>query len=250
MTMDRHLWTQELTATYCPPWTCPVCYKGTLVIVKDSLIHKETIESARSHSDENFDFDWVVYVFTAWARCTHPSCHQEFAISGTGGIAPQYISDNEWGYEDYFAPNMCHPMPDIFDLPAKCPEEVKSELRAAFSLFWNNRAACASRIRVALEHLMNHVGVPTRKKDVNGKFFDLTLHARIDAFAKEEPTIGAQLMALKWLGNTGSHYSSVSTGDLLDAFEILEHALREIIVGHSAKIAALAKKLTKKHAGK
>lgn len=97
---------------------------------------------------------------------------------------------------------------------------------------------------------MNHVGIPKRKKGTNGKFFDLTLHARIEAFVKKEPAIGPQLMALKWLGNTGSHDSNVSTNDLLDAFEILEHSLREIIGGHSAKVAALAKKLTKKHANK
>lgn len=97
---------------------------------------------------------------------------------------------------------------------------------------------------------MNHVGVPKRKKAANGKLSELTLHARIDAFAKKEPAIGPQLMALKWLGNTGSHDSSVSSADLLDAFEILEHSLREVIDGHSAKVAALAKKLTKKHGGK
>ena len=248
--MDRNLWNQELSTTYCPPWTCPVCRKGTISLIKDSLTSKETVTSARSHKDENFDFDWIEYVFTAWAKCTQPSCHQEFAISGTGGVAPQYISDDKWDYEDYFAPKACHPMPDIFELPVKCPDEVASELRAAFAVFWSNKAACASRIRVAVEQLMNHIGVPKRKKRANGTYFDLTLHGRVDAFAKKEPAIGPQLMALKWVGNTGSHDSNVSGADLLDAFEILEHSLREIIGGHSAKVAALAKKLTKKHGGK
>jgi len=208
------------------------------------------VKSVRSHKAEGFDFDWIEFTFTAWAKCTHPSCQQEFAISGTGGVAPQYVSEDDWEYEEYFNPKACHPMPDIFELPHKCPDEVASELRAAFALFWSNRAACAGRIRVALEHLVNHVGIPKRKKGANGKFYDLNLHARIDAFAKSEPTIGPQLMALKWLGNTGSHDSIVSEADIIDAFEILEHSLREIIGGHSAKVAALAKKLTKKHGGK
>ena len=109
-------------------------------------------------------------------------------------------------------------MPDIFAFPPKCPEDIKSELRGAFSIFWSNGAACAGRLRVALECLMNHVGVPKQRKDADGKFFDLSLHARIDAFAKNEPAIGAQLMALKWLGNTGSHDSKVSTVDLLEPY--------------------------------
>lgn len=248
--MDRHIWTQELSTHYCPPWPCSVCRKGTLALIKDSLLFKETVESVRSHKQEGFDFDWIAYVFTAWAQCTHPSCKQEFAIAGTGGVAPQWLTEDDWGYDDYFSPKICNPMPDIFVFPAKCPDDIKGELRGAFSIFWSNHAACAGRLRVALECLMNHVGVPKRRRGANAKFFDLTLHARIDAFAKSEPTIGSQLMALKWLGNTGSHDSNVSTADLLDAFEIMEHALAEIIGGHSARVAALAKKLIKKHGNK
>lgn len=248
--MDRHIWTQELSAHHCPPWPCNVCGKGTLALVKGSLVSKETVQSARSHRHEDFDPDWIEYVFTAWAQCTHPSCKQEFAIAGTGGVAPQYVSEDDWGYEDYFAPKICYPMPDIFKFPVKCPDDVKEELRAAFSIFWSNKAACAGRLRVSLECLMNHIGIPKRKRGSNGKFSDLSLHARIDAFAKSEPAIGSQLMALKWIGNTGSHDSNVSTNDLLDSFEIMEHALAEIIGGHSARVAALAKKLTKKHGNK
>lgn len=248
--MNRYIWTQEFTEHSCPPWPCSVCDKGTLTLIKNSLISKETVESVRSHGHEDFDFDWIAYVFTAWAQCTHPSCKQEFAIAGIGGVAPQYLSEEEWGYDDYFTPRFCNPMPDIFKFPSKCPEDVKNELSAAFSLFWSNRAACAGRLRVSLEYLMNHIGIPKRKKGTNGKFSELTLHARIDAFAKSEPAIGSQLMALKWIGNTGSHDTFVSQYDLLDSFEIMEHALAEIIGGHSARVAALAKKLTKKHGSK
>jgi len=64
---------------------------------------------------------------------------------------------------------------------------------------------------------------------------------------KGEPAVGAQLMALKWLGNTASHEGSVSRDDLLDAFEILEHSLSELIEQRSARVAELARQLTKKH---
>lgn len=248
--MNRSIWQQKLSKHYCPPWPCPVCRKGTTAIVKDSLNAKETVQSVRFRGEEGFLPECIDYVFTAWARCTHPSCRQEFAISGRGGVAPQYVSEDEWEYEDYFIPQACHPMPDMIDLPKKCPEDVALELGAAFSLFWSNKAACASRIRVALEYLMNHIGIPKRKKNVQGKYYELSLHARIDAFAKKDSAIGTQLMALKWLGNTGSHDSTVSAVDLLDAFEILEHALREIIGGHSAKLNVLAKQLIEKHGGK
>lgn len=248
--MNRHLWTQELSKYYCPPWPCPVCKKGTTSLVKDSLTYKETVRSVRSHKDDDFSPEWVDFTFTAWAKCTHSTCRQEFAISGRGGVAPQWVSEEDWDYDEYFVAKACHPMPEIIELPAKCPEDILMELRSAFSLFWSSPPACANRIRVSLEYLMNHVGIPKRKKGSNGKFFDLTLHARIEAFARKDPIIGSHLMALKWLGNTASHDSDVSSHDLLDAFEILENALREVIGGHSAKVAALAKRLTKKHGGK
>jgi len=70
---------------------------------------------------------------------------------------------------------------------------------------WADHAAAAGKVRIALECLMDHLGVPKRKKDKNGKFDDLSLHHRVEIFQKGSPIIGSQLMAHKWLGNTGSH---------------------------------------------
>jgi hypothetical protein len=249
--MKRSLWKQTIFDTLVPPWPCPICRKGTIALVPKSLIHEETIESKQAHRDEDWDPDWIRYTLTAWGECGHPSCKQRFAIAGDGGVAPEYGDEGEMEWGDYFLPRVCHPMPEIFDVPAKCPPEAGEELRAAFALFWSQQASCAGRIRVALECLMNSLGVPKRRKDKTGKYFDLSLHTRIDEFAKKEPTIGPQLMALKWLGNAGSHTNrEVSKDDLLDAFEIMEHALAEIIEKRSAKVAALAKKLTLKHGHK
>lgn len=245
--MNRSLWTRSLGTNSCPAWPCPVCRKGTLALIPKSLVYKETVVSKRAHGHEEWDPDWVTHKFTAWAECRHPTCKQEFAIAGTGGVEPEFDAERAYVWEEYFSPLFCQPMPCMIDIPAKCPEEVRNELQEAFALFWSNRAACAGRIRVALESLMNHLGVPKRKKEKNGRYFDLSLHARIDAFAKTKSPVGSQLMALKWLGNAGSHSTEVSKDDLLDAFEIMEHSLVEIIDKRSAKVAALAKKLTKKH---
>lgn len=150
-------------------------------------------------------------------------------------------------WDEYFAPRLVVPMPDMFTIPKRCPDEVRDKLRSAFTVFWIDQAAAATRVRVALERLLNHLGVKRRRKDKSGKLVDLTLHARIEDFAKRDALIGAQLMALKWLGNTGSHEGPVEKDDLLDAFEIMEHCLAELIERRSAKVAELAKKLTHRH---
>ena len=247
MNMNRLLWTQTLTEHYCPPWPCPTCKKGVLALVPKSFLKKETVNSKRAHRMPDWDPDWIEYVFTAWAKCGNPSCGEEAALGGVGGMEPEYDQEGAMDWSHYYAPRFCRPMPDIFDIPEKCPDEVTHELRAGFAIFWADGAACAGRVRVALERLMDHLGVA--QQITKGKrIIELNLHQRIETFALSEPTLAMHLMALKWLGNTGSHQGRVARTDLLDAFQILEHALVELIDRRTAKVAELAQKLTKKHA--
>ena len=139
-------------------------------------------------------------------------------------------------------------MPDMFELLEKCPLEVKAELCAAFRLFWSDQAASAGRVRVSLERLMDHYGILKRRKNRKGKYYDLTLNDRIKEFSKAEPTAEERIMALKWLGNTGSHKRDVSPDDLLDGFEVLEYFIAEFLDKRSARVAKLARRLISKHA--
>lgn len=248
--MNRSIWKRSLTDQLMPGWPCPSCARGTLRLVPSSLSRTETRESSKAHSDPDWDPDWITYVFVAWGKCNQEQCSARVAISGTGGIEPSYGPDGETLWKDYFSPRVCTPMPPIITLPKKCPEDVAEELRFSFALFFMDQAAAANHIRVAIERLMTHFGVQRRQKDKTEKYVDLSLHRRIEIFAKKEAAAGMPLMALKWLGNAGSHGSTVSRDDVLDAYEILEHTLVELIERRSARIAELAKKLTKKHAPK
>jgi hypothetical protein len=206
------------------------------------------VESQRSHRDEGFDPDWITYAFTAWARCSVAACKQEFAISGRGGVTQEVTSeDGDWDWVEFFEPRHCYPMPHIIAIPKQCPGNVALELESAFSLFWSSPAACAGRIRVALELLMDQLGVPKRKKSSKGGLYDLPLHDRLEHFSVKAPAVAQHLMALKVLGNAGSHVAEVKQVDLLDAFEILEHALGEIVDRRTARIAELTQSLLKKH---
>lgn len=244
--MNRSLWTKTLSNTSCPPWPCPICRSGMISLVHNTMTHRETAESSRTHGHPDWDPDWIEYIFTAWGECQNPSCKQAFAIAGTGRVEQDFEPGGH-AWEDSFSPMACLPMPEMIDLPEKCPHNVRDQLRAAYALFWPNPSACAGRIRVALEYLMDHLGIPSQIPDKNGKTRELKLHARIELFATKEPTAGSQLMALKWLGNAGSHHNIVSETDLLDAFQIVEHALGEIIDRRSLSVAALAEEMTKKH---
>lgn len=199
-------------------------------------------------SSDDWDPEWIEYIFTCRGECSNKHCKQPFAISGKGEIAPFYDEEHGTEWHDVFRAHCCIPMPNIINVPKKCPLEVEQPLLESFSLFWAHPEACATRIRVSLEHLMSHLGIPKRRKTNKGKFMDLSLHGRLDMFSTKNSQAGIQLMALKWLGNAGSHEAgNVSKNDLLDAYEIYEHALAELIDKRSAQVTALAKKLTKKH---
>jgi hypothetical protein len=215
--------------------------------VTNSLLYKETVWSKRARRDEDWSPEYITYAFTAWVKCNNPSCGDEAAVAGEGGAEP--CDDGEGGtdYSLFFSPHFCTPMPDFFELPKKCPAKLALEVRAAFKLFWSDPSAASNRVRIALEQLMDHLEIQKRCKNKNGKFDKLSLHHRIEVFSKTEPEIGAQLMALKLLGNTGSHDGGVIRNDVLDAFEIVEHALLELIEHRSQRLAALAQALTEKH---
>lgn len=228
-----------------PAWPCPICNKGVYTLIPTTLVRKETIPSKR-RKGPNSPAEEIEYTFTTWIQCSH--CGQEAVVSGVGGVEDDFDFDNKrMVWTRYYLPRFCSPMPDIFDIPKRCPETIKNELRAGFALFWLDEGAAANRLRTSLERLMDHLGVKKRIINAKRKYQPIKLHDRIDIFSKKEPSLGEQLMSLKWLGNTGSHEGKVQKNDLLAAYEIMEHVLNETIDKHSAKIKKLAKELTKKH---
>jgi Domain of unknown function (DUF4145) len=247
--MNRSIWKARLSKNYCPAWPCPVCETGTMRLIKDGLNERETARSISNRLSDDWEPDWVHYIFSAHAKCTNAKCSQNFVISGRGNLEQIFDDNNGYEFEDTFSPLAIFPMPNIIKIPKKCPKDVRSDLVESFELFFAHQSSSANAIRYALEKLMTHQGISSQQPSSKSKsgLADLTLHQRIEIFTKSEPAIGQQLMALKWLGNSGSHGSPVNVEDLLDAFEILEHSLDEIIENKSKKIAALAQKLTQKH---
>ena len=214
-----------------------------------SLIHNETVESLGWHNTDEWCPECIEYTFSAWADCSNDHCKEQFVLVGTGGIEQHYTGDEDGSSEwiNCFYPAWVSPTLQLIDLPANCPKTVRESLGDAFALYWSQPEACAGRIRVALEALLTHLGIPEEQANGTGKSSPIILHRRIELFTKQNPEVGNQLMALKWLGNTGSHGSKVTKDDILDGLELLEHSLIEVLEKRSEKMATLAKKLIDKH---
>ena len=215
---------------------------------QNSVSFEETVESKREHGADYWGPERIELIFTAWADCNHEACKQAIAITGTGGVE-QYFneSDEEYDWQETFSPTQIRPAPKIIDLPPSCPKSILGLFDAAFSLFWTDAEASAGKIRSALEELLTHLGVPDTDKTDPAKPKRLSLHKRIDLLQKTHPEQSRLLMAIKWMGNSGSHGGSVSRRDVLDALEILEHTLPELLDKKSDQVKALADRLLKKH---
>jgi hypothetical protein len=147
-----------------------------------------------------------------------------------------------------------YPPPPIISLPKNIPAPVREELEFAFQFYWGDYGACATKIRTSVERLMDHfkvakfrVAKDQRRPNAPGKLKPLDLSARIDKFISATGSVVHKdhLHALRIVGNLGTHNNALNRGELLDAFEIYEHALSELIDKKSAQIGKLAKKLRK-----
>ena len=246
--MNRTLWTEHLTPFRAPAWPCPKCKRQSLKLVPKSIQAHETASSVRDRANADWDPYWISKLFCGWLRCPDSRCAETVAVTGIGGPQESIDPDGDVSWEDEFRPLFANPMPDMFELPASCPKLVAQELRASFSLYWSDQPGSANRLRRAIERLLDHVGVKKRALSAKRRMEPLTLHARIVEYQKREPEIAKHLLALKWLGNSGSHDGVVKGSELLDAMEVAEHCLAEILSHRSKRIGALSSQITKAHA--
>lgn len=245
--MKRDLWTTKLTEKETPEWSCPDCKTGTLALDTKSFVSEEPPKSVQAHDHAGWDPDWIQYSFSAWLSCGNAKCGLRVALIGKGGVEA-VVYDEGMNWEALYSPLYAYPMPDVFDLPINCPDNVAAPLRRSFAALWSEPSSAANSARVALEALMDSMGVARKKRTAKGTYAQLSLHKRIQELQQVNRDIGDQLMAVKWLGNSGSHESNVSIDDVLDAYELIEHALDELINQRSKRVATLAKNLTRKHA--
>lgn len=220
MAVDREQWAERFTEL--PHWTCPTCGKGHFTPLNDKMQFIETGPSAAAHDHEAWEPEWILKRFAGFLQCSMPGCGEIAAVSGTS--PSDFIED--WEAQTQFLLSRYEvksidPAPLPIRLPDATPDAVSESVKEAAALIWTSAEAAANQIRVAVEHMMDDLGVaattPTGKA--------LTLHKRIEEFQKTDAENGDVLLATKWLGNSGSHVSGLNREDVLDAFDMIEFVL-------------------------
>ncbi|MFP2898695.1 DUF4145 domain-containing protein [Corallococcus sp. 4LFB] len=248
MAFDRALWTTTFFQDLAPYWACPRCPTGILKPNPKSFKELETSESRQDqeHNPGAWEPDWYRGRFTGHFICDQSNCQESVAVGGDVTREHKRDDSGDDHYPYIYAPHFFHPAPPLFRWPSSCPEPIQAELTRASSLYWNDAASCANRIRTCVELLLTHLKVPRLQKNKKGKIDRLSLHRRIEIFIVKQPELGESLMAIKWLGNVGTHESGITRAALLDGIELLDHVLVEIFEQKTKRLTKLRKELVKR----
>ncbi|MFZ5921358.1 MAG: DUF4145 domain-containing protein [Chloroflexota bacterium] len=192
-------------------------------------------------SNPNVMLGWELssYRYSVLLMCNDPNCLETVASCGSGFVVQGFrLGHGEPDEEfDVFVPEYFFPALLLFSLPRKCPKTVSEQIRASFKLFFADPPASANYVRKAVEEILTDRGIKrfmiNKKKNRREK---ISLHDRIVEFQNRNPENADKLLALKWLGNEGSHTNKISKNDILDAYEILEIVIDDLYAGNRALI--------------
>lgn len=247
--MDRKALKIPFTKGRAPDWMCPWCGKGVLRIKDETFFTDERAQS-RDHSHEAWEPEWITSVYSCLLYCTNDKCKEVVSSSGSGSV-DWSISEDEHGepeqiYEDHYRPKYFDPPLQIIAIPTACPESVSAPIEESFRLFFTSPSAAANSIRVSIEQLLTWLKIK-RFSLIKGKRRYISLHQRIALLPPQYSEIKDLILAIKWLGNSGSHSrDGMTLDDVMDAYEFLEHILEEIFGKKAKNLKARAKKVNKK----
>ncbi len=233
-------WLMPFAPKEAPDWPCPTCKLGSLMPVEKSMAAYETKLSREASNNEDWTPEWREEVASLALRCARPGCGEYVLVAGHLG------QKQVEGYETFvaeFRPSYVQPSPDLFNLPPDCPSKIAEQLRLTFSLFWLDAPAAANSVRSAVERLLDHLRIA--KTAPGGRKTRLSLHARIERYQKLNPELGDTLMAVKWIGNEGSHSRELTRPDLVKAFEMLSYVLDKIFDNRATRVAKMAGRINR-----
>jgi hypothetical protein len=248
--MDRKLYKLPFRKGYPPRWLCPTCGKGILKIKADTFSSVETSGSKKARGDEEWEPQWIEYVYSCLLACSNEACQGVVATSGEGFVDVDFGYDDDGepvqDWFDFFRPKYFYPHLKLFSIPKGTPKDVIEEINQSFELFFCNPPSASNHIRIALENLLTYMKIK-RYETKNGKKLFLNLHKRIDLIPAKYQNLKDYCLAIKWLGNAGSHSDKkITLDDVMDAYEIMEEVLKELIEKKQEHIKKLVKTINRK----
>lgn len=237
-------WVDEL---HWPRVKCPVCANGSVGF--DKATHhldqesEETVDLAHRNLGPP---DELSGTFEGTLKCDSKACGQVLSMAGDWQLVYDEgdISYNIFG--EVFRVRYVNPPLKILHLPDKIPTKVKVAIDSASEVLWLSPAAAANRLRQAVDELLTAKKVKRTTINTRRKRVDLNLHKRIVMYSNTNKEVGDALLAVKFIGNDGSHDSTLTVTDVLLGAEILDVAITALYDKTAEALKAKVKAIIKK----
>lgn len=219
-----------------PDWPCPVCHVGLLTGKTESfrLIQSKASKQEEIDLGKQASYHFNYGNFTGILRCNRASCQEPVFVVGNYQLDDNFIGVDEYGYPEreiveFLTPTLFQPNVPLFQLHHEVPALIRDAFDKSFEQFWLDTDACGNKLRIVVELLMNDQGMKP----------DHSLAKRIKEFQQtKDAVLGDVLMAVKWIGNSGSHHGdSLSRAAIIDAMEMLDHVTLKLYDTESDKKA-------------
>jgi hypothetical protein len=227
-------------------WMCPTCEKGNLIIDDKSLESKETNQSKKWRAEEDdWEPEYIQEIFNVRAVCSNKSCNENIFIIGNGRMSwEQTNRQTEPDLVEHYYPKYFNPPINLFSIAYEVPSDVEEEIKNSFALFWADKSACGNAIRKSVECICDDKKI-NKNRIVRGKRKPRSLDERIKELGIKNSDAAELLLAIKWLGNHGSH-GHLDIEDIFDAYELLIHALDKLYINKEKRLKSLSKRIIKK----
>lgn len=232
---------------------CPKCKKALL---KENEEKSHNLKESKI-ADPHFALKYNMHEYSEKLRsslyqCEQLGCNGEIVLieEEKGELNPKNQPFYIFEYEPYVYKRTIkymNPSVDIIKIPNQLDSELSEIMRSSFILFWLDEDSCGNKIRSAIEKLLDLQKVNKTTINKQGKRQQLKLHSRIEKFKSKKPEIAKYLLALKWIGNQGSHNGryKLTKNELVDAYRILELSLIDLYDKTRGDVNRLTKKINK-----
>jgi hypothetical protein len=247
--IDRESFLDYFELDQLPDWNCSSCQKGKLIFSENNITLFETKLSKTYRKDDDWNYGQIDEHFCGILQCSHPKCKETFSIAGKKFWYHDVDQAKEIKPEARYSLSYVYPTIHIFKIDDNISYEVYDAIVNAFRIFWLDKSSCANAIRKVVEAVLDDKKIVKTKLE-KGKRVRLSLHKRLGLFEDKSTlaskSIAEALLAVKWIGNAGSHELEVDTDDLLNGFELLQFALQKMYGSYDVDIAQLTKQINKR----
>lgn len=222
------------------PWPrpkCPSCDTGHIHFAEPDELQSEKSKTRCQHPDS--EPDWISGTFSVVGQCDNPACRQDVHGSGNYQIAYTVSSypPREYNYQgaDYVAFYTLahlHPPLRLMSIPEFAPDQVREGIMRAARCWFVDPGLAATALRATIELFMTTEGISAVNPD--GNF--ASAHSRIKKWLAQDraarDSIARLLLAVKWLGNDGTHEDAhLTRQEVYAGARMLDFAFDQLFVG-------------------